>query len=165
MAFSKTGWRRIVVEDQVYYWQSREDSSSLLDVRLEREPNRHLAVGCGWQCGHQIGGFRGVVTPRIVRGCIECAINSGWLDERPRLQLVLFDSLRCAIGQPSWSTSTVMQLARGIYNDLAFERMPILADALQDAGCDNDDILNHFRDPNATHVRGCWALDLVLGKE
>jgi hypothetical protein len=41
----------------------------------------------------------------------------------------------------------------------------ILADALQDAGCDNDDILKHMRDANATHVCGCWALDLVLGKE
>jgi len=66
---------------------------------------------------------------------------------------------------PLWRTSTVMQLATGIYNDRAFDRMPILADALQDAGCDSDDILNHLRDANATHVRGCWALDLILGKE
>lgn len=64
----------------------------------------------------------------------------------------------------SWLTSTVVQLATGIYADRAFDGMPILADALQDAGCDNDDILNHLRDPNTTHVRGCWALDLVLGK-
>jgi len=64
-----------------------------------------------------------------------------------------------------WRTSTVMQLARGIYDERTFDQLPILADALQDAGCDNDDILNHFRDPNATHVRGCWDLDLVLGKE
>jgi hypothetical protein len=42
--------------------------------------------------------------------------------------------------------------------------MPILADALQDAGCDSDDVLNHLRDTTATHVRGCWALDLVMGK-
>ena len=56
-------------------------------------------------------------------------------------------------------------LARGVYEERAFDRMPILADALQDAGCDNPDILNHLRDTNAAHVRGCWALDLVLGKE
>jgi hypothetical protein len=66
--------------------------------------------------------------------------------------------------RPAWRTSDVMALAAGIYEERAFERMPILADALQDAGCDSDDILNHLRDPNATHVRGCWALDLVLGK-
>jgi len=43
--------------------------------------------------------------------------------------------------------------------------MSILADALQDAGCDSFDILTHLCDANAAHVRGCWALDLVLGKE
>jgi len=66
---------------------------------------------------------------------------------------------------PAWLTSDVRLLATGIYNDRAFDRMPILADALQDAGCDNDDILNHLRDATAVHVRGCWALDLILSKE
>jgi hypothetical protein len=66
---------------------------------------------------------------------------------------------------PAWRTSDVLLLARGIYEERAFDRMPILADALQDAGCDNDDILSHLREANATHVRGCWALDLVLEKE
>jgi hypothetical protein len=41
--------------------------------------------------------------------------------------------------------------------------MPILADALQDAGCDNEDILNHCRQPGE-HVRGCFVVDLLLGK-
>jgi len=66
---------------------------------------------------------------------------------------------------PAWRTSTVLALAGGIYEERAFDRMPILADALQDAGCDHDDLLGHLRDTTATHVRGCWALDLVLGKE
>jgi hypothetical protein len=42
--------------------------------------------------------------------------------------------------------------------------MPILADALQDAGCDNMDVLTHCRDAAQVHVRGCWVVDLVLGK-
>jgi hypothetical protein len=66
---------------------------------------------------------------------------------------------------PEWRTTDVLLLANGIYEDKAFDRMPILADALQDAGCDNPDILEHCRNPNQTHVRGCWVLDLVLGKE
>jgi hypothetical protein len=66
---------------------------------------------------------------------------------------------------PAWRTTDVLLLARGIYEERAFDRMPILADALQDAGCDSDDLLGHLRDATATHVRGCWALDLVLGKE
>jgi hypothetical protein len=65
---------------------------------------------------------------------------------------------------PMWLTSTVVALARGIYEDRAFDRIPILADALQDAGCDNNDILNHCRDEKQVHVRGCWVVDLVLGK-
>jgi hypothetical protein len=64
---------------------------------------------------------------------------------------------------PSWRTSNVVALAGGIYADRAFDRLPILADALQDAGCDNSDILNHCRGPGP-HVRGCWVVDLVLGK-
>jgi hypothetical protein len=65
---------------------------------------------------------------------------------------------------PSWLTSTVQALASGIYEERAFDRMPILADALQDAGCDNEDILNHCRQPGE-HCRGCWVVDLLLGKQ
>ncbi|MBA4064380.1 MAG: hypothetical protein C0501_11835 [Isosphaera sp.] len=72
---------------------------------------------------------------------------------------------RHVVVDPAWRTSTVVALAAGVYDERAFDRLPILADALQDAGCDSDDLLTHLRDPNATHVRGCWALDLVLGKE
>jgi hypothetical protein len=66
--------------------------------------------------------------------------------------------------EPSWRTSTVQALATGIYTDKAFDRMPILGDALQDAGCENEDILNHCRQPG-DHVRGCWVVDSILGKE
>ncbi|MBA4192543.1 MAG: hypothetical protein C0467_31635 [Planctomycetaceae bacterium] len=63
-----------------------------------------------------------------------------------------------------WLTSTVIALAQQMYQSRDFTAMPILADALQDAGCDNDNILNHCRDANGVHVRGCWVVDLVLGK-
>jgi hypothetical protein len=63
---------------------------------------------------------------------------------------------------PSWLAPTVLTLANGIYEEKAFDRMPILADALQDAGCDNEDILNHCRQPGE-HVRGCWVVDLLTG--
>jgi len=65
---------------------------------------------------------------------------------------------------PTWQTSTVQQLADAIYQEQAFDRLLILADALLDAGCDSTELLNHLRQ-HAEHVRGCWALDLVLGKE
>jgi hypothetical protein len=65
---------------------------------------------------------------------------------------------------PSWRTDTAVSLARQMYPAREFSAMPILADALQDAGCDNDDVLNHCRGPGP-HVRGCWVVDSVLGKE
>jgi hypothetical protein len=65
---------------------------------------------------------------------------------------------------PAWRTGTAVSLARTMYESRDFSAMPILADALQDAGCDSSDILNHCRDTNAPHVRGCWVVDLLLGK-
>ena len=65
---------------------------------------------------------------------------------------------------PEWRTDTAVSLAQQMYESRDFGAMPILADALQDAGCDNEDVLAHCRDVNQVHVRGCWVLDLVLGK-
>jgi hypothetical protein len=65
---------------------------------------------------------------------------------------------------PEWRTDTAVALARQMYEAREFSAMPILADALQDAGCDSAEILDHCRGPGP-HVRGCWVVDLVLGKE
>lgn len=65
---------------------------------------------------------------------------------------------------PSWLIPTVTDLARSIYQQRAFERLPTLADALIDAGCNNEAILNHCQD-GGEHCRGCWVVDLVLGKQ
>jgi hypothetical protein len=64
----------------------------------------------------------------------------------------------------AWRTDTALALARHMYESQDFSAMPILADALQDAGCDNADILDHCRGPGP-HVRGCWCVDLLLGKQ
>jgi hypothetical protein len=89
-------------------------------------------------------------------------------EETPQLASLLREifgnPFRRIAADSSWLTSTVVALARGIYADRAFDRLPILADALQDAGCENADILTHLRG-NDPHVRGCWALDLILGKQ
>jgi hypothetical protein len=78
----------------------------------------------------------------------------------------------------AWLTPTVLRIAEAIYADRDFSIMPILADALEDAGCDNAELLAHCRDDvkcsdcdggwiplGGPHVRGCWVLDLILGKE
>jgi len=61
-------------------------------------------------------------------------------------------------------TSTASGIAAAIDAERAFDRMPILADALEDAGCTNQEILSHCRGPGP-HVRGCWLVDLILAKE
>jgi hypothetical protein len=64
---------------------------------------------------------------------------------------------------PEWRTDTVVALARQMYEARDFSAMPILADAIQDAGCKLDEVLTHCRDSKQVHVRGCWVCDLVLG--
>jgi hypothetical protein len=84
-------------------------------------------------------------------------------------QVLLF---RCVFGNPfrpvtfapTWLTSTVVTLASQMYESREFGPMPILADALQDAGCDDEDVLGHCRETKTRHVRGCWVVDSILGK-
>jgi len=85
---------------------------------------------------------------------------------RRRFLFCIFGLLPCrAISvDATWLTSTVKQVAIAIYSANGFDRLPILADALEDAGCDNADILNHCRQPGE-HVRGCWVVDLLLGRQ
>jgi hypothetical protein len=65
--------------------------------------------------------------------------------------------------QRAWNDATLPKLAEAIYEERAFDRLPVLADALEDAGCTDDELLAHCRGPGP-HARGCWALDLILGK-
>jgi hypothetical protein len=65
---------------------------------------------------------------------------------------------------PAWRTGTVRALTDDIYAGRAFDRLPILADALEEAGCANADILSHCHS-SGPHVRGCWVVDLVLGNK
>jgi hypothetical protein len=65
---------------------------------------------------------------------------------------------------PAWRTDTAVALANQTYDSRDFGAMPILADALQDAGCDSEEVLGHCRGPGP-HVRGCWVVDLVLDRK
>ena len=63
-----------------------------------------------------------------------------------------------------WHDGLVRKIAQTIYDERRFEDMPVLADALEEAGCKNEEMLNHCRG-EGLHVRGCWVVDLLLGKE
>ncbi len=80
------------------------------------------------------------------------------------LRDIVGNPFRPSIFSPLWRTDTAMTLAARMYEARDFSAMPILADALQDAGCADENILSHCRGPGP-HVRGCWVVDLVLGKE
>ncbi len=97
-------------------------------------------------------------------------------DKRERKQLARV--LREIIGnaftpprfEPAWATNDVVALAKGIFEDRAFDRMVILADALLDADCDEEAILRHCRGTEVgvkdapQHFRGCWVIELILGR-
>jgi hypothetical protein len=85
-------------------------------------------------------------------------------DQCAVLRDVLGNPFRRATADPGWLTPTVVQVASGIYAERAFDRLPILADALQEAGCEDEQVLGHCRGPGP-HVRGCWVVDLLLGNE
>ena len=86
--------------------------------------------------------------------------------EEARAQYDLFREIvgpeRVPVEWPRWRTFDVLALARGIHRDQAFDRLPILADALQDAGCGDETVLFHCREGKG-HVRGCWVVDLAMG--
>ncbi|AWM42519.1 hypothetical protein C1280_35020 [Gemmata obscuriglobus] len=93
--------------------------------------------------------------------------DAGCAEQVAQAELVrdLFaDRFWFVVPDPAWLTADVRALANHIYDGHAFEHMPILADALQDAGCESGRVLDHCRGP-APHARGCWVIDLVLGKE
>jgi hypothetical protein len=85
-------------------------------------------------------------------------------DSVPVIRDIFGNPFRPATFDPAWRTDTAVSLASQMYESRDFGAMPILADALQDAGCDSEDILGHCRGAGP-HVRGCWVVDLVLGKE
>jgi hypothetical protein len=92
---------------------------------------------------------------------------SAHADERAAQIRLLRDILRNPFRpvtlDPSWVTADVVSLARTAYDGRCFDHLPILADALEDAGCTDSEILNHCRQPG-DHVRGCWVLDLLSGR-
>jgi hypothetical protein len=124
------------------------------------------AAGC---CVWQIADAEGA--SRYALNAVQLSAGLSARDDEAIDQCVL---LRDVVGNPfreveldpswcKWSNGTVRRMAQAIYADRRFDDLPILADALEDAGCTNEDILTHCRERNE-HVRGCWVVDLLLGK-
>lgn len=80
------------------------------------------------------------------------------------LKDIIANPCRPAASSPGWLTEALVSLAIGICANRAFDRMPILADAPEKAGCDSANLLTQCRG-DGPHVLGCWAIDLLLGRE
>jgi hypothetical protein len=79
------------------------------------------------------------------------------------VRCIFGDTLHPVSFDPTWHTPQAIALARTAYDERRFEDLPLLADALEEAGCTDTAILSHLRGPGP-HVRGCWVVDLVLDK-
>ena len=117
-----------------------------------------------------------VVAFQATRHLTNALDSEPWFLAHKEAARVQADSLRDVMGNPfrpvrlevSWLTSTVIDLAQAIYNERQFpsgffedQRMGVLADALEEAGCDDGHILSHLR-CGREHVRGCWVIDCIL---
>jgi hypothetical protein len=153
---------------QPRYQQSIDSFERLADGTIERDEFRHTIPGFSnpgmlvaeWSTWNEHR------TGAVARTALSVALNT-LAEESVQASLfrdIFGNPFRPVSFDPSWRTSTAVALAKGMYESREFGAMPILADALQDTGCDNDDVLTHCRDASGLHVRGCWVVDLVLGK-
>jgi len=145
---------------------STQELDSLCRQIEQLEISRRATPWHGWQVMQAVIGVlksdhllyrAGIVSNTLTRESVESVNQAGILRD------VFGNPFRPVTFSPDWRTDTALTLARQMYDAREFSAMPILADALMDAGCNNDDILNHCRS-GGPHVRGCWVCDLVLGK-
>ncbi len=173
-------------------WMGCTDPEVMLDFMFERASRRKIELytsGCYRSVWHLLTDerlrhkmnvrdryFDGLATEAELDSALRIADDvpnhvwrNAWESIPPQHQVQVLHDLfgnpfRPARIAPSWLTAKVVNLAHEIYEGRAFDRLPDLAAALEEAGCDGQEILNHCRAPGP-HTRGCWVVDLVLGKE
>jgi hypothetical protein len=175
-------WPWVEIDERTRRWveytENQFDLSNTDDERVELEDS--LLMGVKAAARHPVEG-----TPphQLLAANLVCDLeDSGtairylihsfddWGDVKERaseiagiMRCIVSNPFRPVAFDPAWRTPTVAALADAIYADRAFDRLPVLADALEEAGCDHPDVLSHCRG-DGPHVRGCWVVDLVLGK-
>jgi hypothetical protein len=133
-----------------------------------RRSAAHAALHClqkdtGWHPASHYSAVRAVCA-LAAEGDRERVGEMEYAEQADLLRDIFGNPFRPVNFSPEWRTDTALTLARQMYESRDFTAMPILADALQDAGCDSEDVLSHCRG-TGPHVRGCWVVDLVLDKE
>jgi hypothetical protein len=160
-----------------------EQTATAGDVRLAANAAKWLGVddykvGRALEFSSEVFGFRALVAAGVTESAMtgfdavqhwqHPVFVAGQYEEESiqadLLRDVIANPFRQISIEPEWRTSTVMALTQRIYAEQDYEILPILADAIEDAGCGNRDVLDHCRDPRLVHVKGCWLVDLILGK-
>jgi hypothetical protein len=140
-------------------------------------------VGAAIDAALQTAAKEAYKAARVASGCALCSVGGFWTIDQPNptweaQEKRQADLLRDLFGNPfrptrstAWQAATVLALAQAAYDERSIPageldtgRLAVLADALEEAGCTNSEILAHCRGAGP-HVRGCWVIDLLLGKE
>ncbi len=96
-------------------------------------------------------------------GCKKSRLEDGQIPSR-LVRDIFCNPFRPVLFDPDWLTAKVRGLARTVYEEASFDNLALLANALEEAGYQNADLIVHCQEPGP-HVRGCWVVDLVLGKQ
>jgi hypothetical protein len=99
-----------------------------------------------------------------VTSVLEIVSYEGAFDPGLLLRDIFGNPFQSLLVNPTWLSPQLVEFAHGIYDERTFDRLPMLADALEEAGCNKASILDHCRGPGP-HVRGCWVVDVILGKQ
>jgi hypothetical protein len=137
--------------------------ASRLTKRVITEPRRATpsAAWANWATARDVAWNAWLYSNDAARAV---GLSADYWSAAHSLLIELFNNpFRPVAWSAEWRSDTALAMARQMYESREFGPMPILADALEDAGCDNPDILGHCRD-EGPHVRGCWVVDLLLGK-
>jgi hypothetical protein len=164
------GYRRgVEVAERFADGQASDAELDLVRVATRSSKNPMYGVPCAFARGIQYtdASNAAATLARRPSGLSDSEAAQFRLAEKKELLAILDEIIqaprRIATFSPDWWTDTAVLLARQMYDSRDFSAMPILADALQDAGCDSEDVLAHCRGAGP-HLRGCWVVDLVLGK-
>ncbi|AMV27446.1 hypothetical protein VT84_23805 [Gemmata sp. SH-PL17] len=152
-------------EEQLKEFQKAAAKAGAHFVGMDAEPEKCAALSVVRACDQSIDPLcRTASQAQLAKGGIYTSkMAAEALRQAVLLRDIFGNPFRPAIFSPEWRTETAVPLAQQMYDARDFGAMPILADALQDAGCDSADVLDHCRGAGP-HVRGCWVVDLVLGK-
>jgi hypothetical protein len=175
------GWREFHAAESgaraaVAAASDRSPARRFAKARREARVGRAAATAAWWA----VSGLRQVALVARETASVAEARGLAWVGPGRHWQCALLHDLfgplpfRPVAVEPSWLTwnaGTVRRLAGPVYEERSLPegtldrvRLAVLADALEDAGCTNEELLAHLRSP-PPHVRGCWPVDLLLGRE